>query len=117
MCLLVIFFHSLQSENPLFQVSYPPYLFECFLFAPVEDVKGKATVGNGAVVFSLIKKEAGIWSNLQAPQVEDKEFMKRKRDEAIQMAHERAVEEARIKENEKREQERYALKQQMEIEP
>ncbi|XP_031558123.1 dynein assembly factor 4, axonemal-like [Actinia tenebrosa] len=104
------------STEEYIKVSYPPYLFECFLFAPVEDVKGKATVGNGAVVFSLIKKEAGIWSSLQAPQAEDKEFKKRKRDEAIQMAHERALEIARIKENEKREQERYALKQQMKIE-
>jgi hypothetical protein len=79
----------------------------------VEDVKGKATVGNGAVVFSLIKKEAGMWNILQAFEAEEKEFMKRKRDEAIQMAHERVIEQGKMRETEKREKERYALRQKM----
>ncbi|KAK3733290.1 hypothetical protein QZH41_011121, partial [Actinostola sp. cb2023] len=104
------------STEEYIKVSYPPYLFEVFLFAPVEDVKNKATIGHGVVVFSLIKKEAGLWSSLQAPEAEDKDFTKRKREEAIQRAHERAVEEEKIKETQKREQERYALRQLMKME-
>lgn len=85
------------------------------MFAPVEDVKNKATVGNGVVVFSLIKKEAGLWGTLQPAEVEDKEFTRRKREEAIRRAHERAEEEQQLKETQKREQERYALRQQMKV--
>jgi len=50
----------------LFQVHYPPYLFECFLFAPVHDLESAAEIGNGAAVFKLKKADAGIWPSLQS---------------------------------------------------
>lgn len=50
----------------LFQASYPPYIFECLLAAPVDDVAGTAQVGNGAVLFRLNKKEPGLWGKLQS---------------------------------------------------
>ncbi|XP_048584128.1 dynein axonemal assembly factor 4 isoform X1 [Nematostella vectensis] len=104
------------STDEYLKVSYPPYLFEVFLFAPVEDVKGKAAIGNGVVVFSLVKKEAGIWESLQPADAADKEFMQRKREEAIEKAHLRADEEAKKREKGRREQGRYALRQQMKME-
>ena len=51
----------------LFQVHYPPYLFECFLFAPVHDLESAAEIGNGAAVFKLRKVDAATWSSLQSP--------------------------------------------------
>ena len=51
----------------LLQVHYPPYLFECFLFAPVHDLESAAEIGNGAAIFKLKKADAGIWPSLQSP--------------------------------------------------
>jgi len=50
----------------LFQVHYPPYLFECFLFAPVHDLESAAEIGNGVAVFKLKKVDAGLWPSLQS---------------------------------------------------
>ena len=49
------------------QVHYPPYLFECFLFAPVYDRKSAAEIGNGVVLFKLEKQEPQIWEQLHNP--------------------------------------------------
>lgn len=49
-----------------FQVSYPPYLFECLLFAPVEEDSSTAKVGNGVVDFVFPKKELVLWGQLQS---------------------------------------------------
>ena len=49
------------------QVHYPPYLFECFLFASVYDKKSAAEIGNGVVLFKLEKQEPQIWELLQNP--------------------------------------------------
>ena len=46
---------------------YPPYLFECFLFAAVYDKKSAAEIGNGVVLFKLEKQEPQIWELLQRP--------------------------------------------------
>lgn len=81
----------------------------------MEDVKNKATVGSGTIVFSLIKKEAGLWNALQPAEVEDKEFTKKKREQAIERAHERAKEEEQLRETQKRDQERFALREQMRV--
>jgi len=47
-------------------VHYPPYLFECFLFAPVHDLESAAEIGNGAAIFKLNKIDAGMWPSLQS---------------------------------------------------
>lgn len=46
------------------QVHYPPYLFEAFLFEPVDDVKSTAKVGNGVAVMSLPKRTIKVWEHL-----------------------------------------------------
>ena len=48
------------------QISYPPYIFECFLFADVDDETSSVEIGGGVVVFKLIKKQALTWGQLQA---------------------------------------------------
>lgn len=97
------------------QASYPPYIFEAFLFNKVDDAKSKATFGNGIIKFQLVKKNAIQWHHLQAAESEDKEFMKRKREEAISKAHQRAERESAHKTVEKREQEKIALREQMKV--
>jgi len=50
----------------VFQVSFAPYIFECLLAAPVDDVAGTAQIGDGAVLFRLNKKEPAMWGKLQS---------------------------------------------------
>ena len=104
---------TLKGYRP--QVSYPPYIFEICLFNEVEDTKSKATFGNGVIKFQLVKKSASQWNQLHASESEDKEFMKRKREEAVGKAHDRAEKEKERKAAEKREQEKLALRKQMKV--
>lgn len=48
----------------LIQVHYPPYLFEAFLFEPIDDVRSSAKVGNGVAVISLPKRSNKEWEQL-----------------------------------------------------
>lgn len=57
---------SCSAVTIWFQVHYPPYLFECFLFAAVHDLESAAEIGNGVAVFKLKKVDAGIWPSLQS---------------------------------------------------
>ena len=66
-------------------------------------------------MFSLEKKEQQLWGQLLTPEFEDKEFMRKKREEALESAHKRVEEEKKNKAEEKRTQEKYALRQQMEV--
>lgn len=99
----------------ILQVSYPPYLFEAFLYDEVEDTKSKATFGNGIITFHLVKRSPVQWNHLLSPESEDKDFMKRRREEAINKAHDRAKKEKEQKAAEKREQEKVALREQMKV--
>ena len=47
-------------------MSYPPYIFECLLYAPVDDRNSTAQVGNGTVIFKMLKQELGKWERLQS---------------------------------------------------
>lgn len=46
------------------QVSFPPFLFEAFFFAPIDEEKSVAKIGNGVALFTLPKKTAGLWEQL-----------------------------------------------------
>uniref|UniRef100_A0A8C5ZN26 Dynein axonemal assembly factor 4 n=1 Tax=Marmota marmota marmota TaxID=9994 RepID=A0A8C5ZN26_MARMA len=51
------------TENYL-KVNFPPFLFEAFLYAPIDDASSKAKIGNDTIVFTLYKKEAVMWETL-----------------------------------------------------
>lgn len=104
------------SSEEYLKVSYPPYLFECLLFAPVDDGNSTAQVGNGAVVFKMLKKEPVKWTKLQSELAGDKEEMKRKREEALEKAQKRAEEESIKKAEDKRANEKFTLKEIMKAE-
>lgn len=48
----------------LLQVSFPPFLFEVFLFGPINEEKSEAKVGNGVAVFTLQKRRDELWEQL-----------------------------------------------------
>ena len=47
-------------------MSYPPYIFECLLYADVDDVTSSCKIGDGVVAFRLVKKEPEIWGRLHS---------------------------------------------------
>ncbi|XP_074150670.1 dynein axonemal assembly factor 4 isoform X1 [Sminthopsis crassicaudata] len=102
------------TENYL-KVNYSPFIFEAFLYAPIDDINSKAKIGNDAIVFTLFKKEIGMWEALSLASV-DKEMMQRIREKSVLQAQAKAKELTEAKAVAKREDERYALKIMMEIE-
>ncbi|XP_053449325.1 dynein axonemal assembly factor 4 isoform X2 [Nycticebus coucang] len=102
------------TENYL-KVNFPPFLFEAFLYAPIDDASSKAKIGNDAVVFTLYKKEASMWETLSLTGV-DKEMMQKIREKSILQAQERAKEATEAKAASKREDQKYALDAMMKIE-
>ncbi|XP_014589522.1 dynein axonemal assembly factor 4 isoform X2 [Equus przewalskii] len=102
------------TENYL-KVNCPPFLFEVFLYAPIDDESSKAKIGNDAIVFTLYKKEAAMWETLSMSGV-DKEMMQRIREKSILQAQERAKEVTEAKAAARREDQKYALNVMMKIE-
>uniref|UniRef100_A0A8I6AHU0 Dynein axonemal assembly factor 4 n=1 Tax=Rattus norvegicus TaxID=10116 RepID=A0A8I6AHU0_RAT len=97
------------------KVNFPPFLFEVFLYAPIDDGKSKAKIGNDTILFTLYKKEPVLWESLSMPGV-DKEMMQRIREKSILQAQEKAKEATEAKAAAKREDQRYALGEMMKIE-
>ncbi|GAB1294426.1 Dynein axonemal assembly factor 4 [Apodemus speciosus] len=97
------------------KVSFPPFLFEVFLYAPIDDGRSKAKIGNDTILFTLYKKEPVLWDSLSMPGV-DKEMMQRIREKSILQAQEKAKEATEAKAVAKREDQRYALGEMMKIE-
>lgn len=46
------------------QVSFPPFIFEAFLFREIDEEKSEAKIGNGVAVFTLQKKKHEVWEKL-----------------------------------------------------
>uniref|UniRef100_A0A8C8ZLH5 Dynein axonemal assembly factor 4 n=1 Tax=Prolemur simus TaxID=1328070 RepID=A0A8C8ZLH5_PROSS len=102
------------TENYL-KVNFPPFLFEAFLYAPIDDASSKAKIGNDTVVFTLYKKEAAMWETLSLTGV-NKEMLQKIREKSILQAQERAKEAIEAKAAAKREDQKYTLDAMMKIE-
>ena len=90
-------------------------MFEVYLKEVVNENSSKATISGGLVKFKFEKSEHELWNSLQAPEVEDKKFMAAARQKAVEDSHKKAQQLAEEKANEKREQERFALREQMKV--
>ncbi|XP_004687827.1 PREDICTED: dyslexia susceptibility 1 candidate gene 1 protein isoform X1 [Condylura cristata] len=102
------------TENYL-KVNYPPFLFEVFLYAPIDDESSKAKIGSDTIVFTLYKKEAVMWENLSVAGA-DKQMMQGIREKSILQAQERAKEVMEAKATAKREDQKFTLNVMMKIE-
>uniref|UniRef100_A0A8C8TQD5 Dynein axonemal assembly factor 4 n=1 Tax=Peromyscus maniculatus bairdii TaxID=230844 RepID=A0A8C8TQD5_PERMB len=49
------------------KVNFPPFLFEVFLYAPIDDGSSRAKIGNDMILFTLCKKEPVMWETLSMP--------------------------------------------------
>lgn len=81
----------------------------------MDDAKSKAIFCDGMIKFQLVKKNPVQWNDLQVAESVDKAFMKMKRDEAIRKVHKRSENELTQKAEEKRKQEKMALREQMKV--
>ncbi|KAF6129752.1 dynein axonemal assembly factor 4 [Phyllostomus discolor] len=102
------------TENYL-KVNFAPFLFEVFLYAPIDDENSKAKIGNDTIVFTLHKKEAVMWETLSVSGV-DKEMMQKIREKSVLQAQEKAKEATEAKAATRREDQKYALNVMMKIE-
>jgi dyslexia susceptibility 1 candidate gene 1 protein len=107
---------DILSTESYIKIHYPPYFFECFLFAPVDDLASAAEIGNGAAVFKLQKVTEGLWPSLQCEDAGDKTVQKTLREAAITRYAGRAE---KLKEQQseiKHEHGKFAVRQQMKLE-
>lgn len=102
-------------SGPQWLVNFPPFLFEAFLYAPIDDGNSKAKIGNDAIVFTLYKKEPAMWETLSVSGA-DKEMMQKIREKAILQAQERAKEATEAKATARKEDQKYTLNVTMKIE-
>ncbi|NXJ75468.1 DAAF4 factor, partial [Trogon melanurus] len=97
------------------KVCVPPFLFEAFLSAPIDDTNSTAKIGDGVVFFTLYKKEAAMWDSLTLANA-NKEKLQYLRENAVLKAHEKAKEETEAKKVTKQEHKKYALEATMKLE-
>ncbi|XP_069618223.1 dynein axonemal assembly factor 4 [Ranitomeya imitator] len=96
------------------KVSFPPFLFEVFLFAAIDVDRSITKIGNGIILFTLYKQEPRVWESLSLVNV-NKETMQILRENAVTRVQEKAKEEAQSKAVRKRENEKYSLEVMMKI--
>ncbi|CAK8693863.1 unnamed protein product [Clavelina lepadiformis] len=111
-----------QSKADIFcteefvKVSFPPFLFEALLFAPIDDDKSTATIRDGSVTFNLLKKEPVMWSQLLSIHSDNKSFVLKKKQEAIEYAQKKSEDIVKRKSSAKEENKKYSLKEMMKLE-
>ncbi|XP_060115788.1 dynein axonemal assembly factor 4 isoform X2 [Heteronotia binoei] len=97
------------------KVSAPPFLFEAFLWAPVDEARSTARLEDGALLLALRKREAAPWEALLDPGL-DKGERQRIREEAVLQAHKKAKEDAEAKAARKQERSRCAVQATIQLE-
>uniref|UniRef100_A0A3B4ZWU6 Dynein axonemal assembly factor 4 n=1 Tax=Stegastes partitus TaxID=144197 RepID=A0A3B4ZWU6_9TELE len=98
------------------KVSFPPYLFESFLFEPVDEDRSSAKVGNGVALISLPKKTNKHWQQLMInTSKNDKEKNKEIRERALLRYQEKLSSESRQKAEKQQKEKKYALETMMKV--
>ncbi|KAA8590591.1 dynein axonemal assembly factor 4 [Etheostoma spectabile] len=106
---------DIMSTEEYLKVHYPPYLFEAFLFEPVDDDRSTAKVGNGVAIISLWKRTNKVWEHLMIT-TNDKEKKKEIRERALFIYQEKLSSESRSKVEKKHAEDKYALEIMMKLE-
>ncbi|KAL2088840.1 hypothetical protein ACEWY4_015739 [Coilia grayii] len=103
------------ATDEYLKVHFPPFLFEAVLFAPVDDDKSIAKIGNGVAVFTLHKQKEELWDQLTTNN-EDKEKLREIRQRTILKAQQKATDDSKAKVSKKQEENKFALKTMMKLE-
>ncbi|CAG5865213.1 unnamed protein product, partial [Menidia menidia] len=105
---------DIVSTDEYLKVNFPPFLFEAFLFEPVDDDRSTAKVGNGVAVFSLPKKTSRLWDNLVLS-TNDKAKKKEIREKALEKHQQKLSSQSKQKAEKQQAEKKYALKTMMKI--
>ncbi|XP_037623621.1 dynein assembly factor 4, axonemal [Sebastes umbrosus] len=105
---------NILSTDEYLKVHYPPYLFEAFLYEPVDDDRSTAKVGNGAALISLPKRTNKLWEHLMRT-TNDKE-KKEVRERALLKYQEKISSESQFKAKKEQAEKKYALETMMKLE-
>jgi dyslexia susceptibility 1 candidate gene 1 protein len=97
------------------KVSYPPFLFECWFRENVKDEECLAIVKNGVISLKFNKLKENIWSDLFHLDFQNKELLKKVRENAIVLVGERAEKLIRQKADDIIANKKLALQQQMKV--
>ncbi|XP_017297249.1 dynein assembly factor 4, axonemal [Kryptolebias marmoratus] len=103
------------STDDYLKVHFPPYLFEAFLFQPVDDERSSAKIGNGVAVFSLPKRTEGLWERLVLNS-DDKETKRTIREAALMKQQQKLSAESKQKAEKQEAEKKYALQAAMKLE-
>ncbi|TKS74006.1 Dynein assembly factor 4, axonemal [Collichthys lucidus] len=106
---------DILSTDDYLKVHYPPYLFEAFLFEPVDDVRSSAKVGNGVAVISLPKRSNKEWEQLMIT-TDDKNKKKEIREKALLKYQKKLSSDSRSKAEKQQAEKKYALETMMKLE-
>lgn len=109
-CLYLVYLHLLVSGNNL-KVNYSPYLIDIVLFGAVDSLKHKATVKDGILSITLVKKEPSLWNQLEVEL--DKDAFQLTKAEALKSHYQLEEQLATKQKDRKIEEERHAVRQQM----
>ncbi|XP_056622390.1 dynein assembly factor 4, axonemal [Triplophysa dalaica] len=96
------------------KVSFPPFLFEAFLFGEIDEEKSVAKIGSGVAVFTLQKKKHEVWEKLFTTL--DKERQRQMREQAIVKVQNKAEEKFKAKASRIQQEKKFALETMMKLE-
>nr|XP_006628776.1 PREDICTED: dyslexia susceptibility 1 candidate gene 1 protein isoform X2 [Lepisosteus oculatus] len=103
------------STDDYLKVSFPPFLFEAMLFAPIDDDRSVAKIGNGVVICTLHKQQEGLWEELTIKNA-DKDKLQEIRERAVLKAQKKAAADTKTKAEKRQEDRKYALETMMKLE-
>uniref|UniRef100_A0A3B3W076 Dynein axonemal assembly factor 4 n=1 Tax=Poecilia latipinna TaxID=48699 RepID=A0A3B3W076_9TELE len=106
---------DIVSTEEYLKVHFPPFLFEAFLFEPVDDDRSSAKVGNGVAVFTLPKKTHKVWEHLMIT-TGDKETKREIRERALLTQEQKLSAELKQKAEKRQAEKKYALETMMKLE-
>ncbi|XP_035810673.1 dynein assembly factor 4, axonemal isoform X2 [Amphiprion ocellaris] len=106
---------DIVSTDEYLKVSFPPYLFEAFLFEPVDEDRSSAKVGNGVALISLPKRINKQWDQLMIT-TNDKDKKKEIRERALLRYQEKLSSESRQKAEKRQADKKYTLEMMMKLE-
>ncbi|KAM4554492.1 dynein axonemal assembly factor 4 [Fundulus diaphanus] len=106
---------DIVSTEEYLKVHFPPFLFEAFLFEPVDDDRSTAKVGNGVAVFTLPKKTRNVWEHLMIT-ADDKETKREIRERALLKRQQKLAAESKQKAEKQQAEKKYALETMMKLE-
>nr|XP_020441350.1 dyslexia susceptibility 1 candidate gene 1 protein isoform X1 [Monopterus albus] len=106
---------DIVSTDEYLKVHYPPYLFEAFLFEPVDDDRSTAKIGNGVAIITLPKRTNKMWEHLMIT-TNDKLKKKDIREQALLKYQEKLFSKSRSQAEKKHAENKYAMETMMKLE-